>query len=258
MKTSIDCIVLENQMLSEDIYRIILEKPIDMEKVHAGQFFHIQPAEGGDPFIRRPISICALEQDKLHLVIRKEGKGTQAICSKKPGDKLNLLGPLGNGFTVSNEKEKVIVVGGGIGTAPMLELTKNLQHKDVKVLLGYRKDPYLVEDFCKITPNVQVAVEEGPGDYRGFITDLLEKEIQKESADLIYACGPEIMLKKVQQIGFHFGIKTQLALEERMACGIGACLVCSCKVKAQENGWHFVRTCKEGPVFTGEEVIFDA
>ncbi|AOT71363.1 dihydroorotate dehydrogenase electron transfer subunit [Geosporobacter ferrireducens] len=256
MKTSVLSKILANEQISSDIYRIRLERTEEMGEIEPGQFFQVKPKEGEEFFLRRPISICLAESDEIHLVIRKSGKGTKILCGKKAGEYLDLLGPLGNGFTLDEKNQKVTLVGGGIGVAPLLELARRLQGMQVKILLGYRRDPYLIEDFQRFGKEVLVAVDEGDKGYRGYVTDLLEKEIEKEQPDLIYACGPEVMLKKVQLLGKQYQLETQLALEERMACGVGACLVCSCKVKAEENGWHFVRTCKEGPVFSGKEVIF--
>ena len=256
MKKNILSKILSNEQISNDIYRIRLERTEEMGSIDPGQFFQVKSKEGGEFFLRRPISICFVESNAIHLVIRKNGKGTEAICSKKAGAYLDLLGPLGNGFSLDEQSKRVVLVGGGIGVAPLLELARQLKSTQKKVLLGYRSDPYLVEDFQRLSKEVLVAVEEGDQGYKGYVTDLLEKEIKKEQPDLIYACGPEVMLKKVQQLGVQYQVETQLALEERMACGVGACLVCSCKIKAENNGWHFVRTCKEGPVFSGKEVIF--
>ncbi|SHJ72423.1 dihydroorotate dehydrogenase electron transfer subunit [Geosporobacter subterraneus DSM 17957] len=257
MTTGILSKIISNDLISSDIYRIRLERTPDMGNIEAGQFFHIKSQDSGAFFLRRPISVCFTTDNEIHLVVRKSGKGTKVICEKRAGDSLDLLGPLGNGFRLADPDKKILLIGGGIGTAPLLELARQLENPHVKVLLGYRKDPYLVDEFQKYSKEVLVAVEEGERGYSGYVTDLLKQEIDHEQPDCIYACGPEVMLKKVQQLGLQYQIETQLALEERMACGVGACLVCSCKVKAEENGWHFVRTCKEGPVFSGSEVIFD-
>ncbi|KXG74296.1 dihydroorotate dehydrogenase electron transfer subunit [Thermotalea metallivorans] len=248
------CQIIETQCIGPDVYKIVIEKPQGWENIRPGQFFHIRAGEDWYPLLRRPISVCEIQGIGISFVVRKSGKGTELLCSRKPGESLDLLGPLGNGFTI--EGEKVILVGGGIGTAPLLELCRIFKDKDVTVLLGFRAEPYLVEVFQRYSHHVKVATEDGSVGYKGYVTTLLEEELAKRSMDMIYACGPEVMLKEVQRISRRYGVKSQLAMEERMACGVGACLVCSCKVKAGE-GWDYVRTCKEGPVFSGDEVMFD-
>ncbi|MBB6216941.1 dihydroorotate dehydrogenase electron transfer subunit [Anaerosolibacter carboniphilus] len=253
MKASSVCKILKTERLAKDIYKIIVARPAECHEITAGQFFHIQCSEEGQSFLRRPISVCEVETDQLSFVVRKSGKGTAALCSRKEGEYLDIIGPLGNGFVPKGER--VLLVGGGIGVAPLVELCKNLKDKDIKVLLGFRTEAYLVEAFKKYCKAVEVATEDGTFGYKGYVTGLLE-ETMENPPEMIYACGPEIMLKQIQKYGKAMGIPTQLAMEERMACGVGACLVCSCKVKAGED-WDYVRTCKEGPVFWGEEVIFD-
>lgn len=253
MKTSSVCKILNTERIAEDIYKISVTRPVEWKEIKAGQFFHIKCSEEGKSYLRRPISICEVEPDQLRFIVRKSGKGTEALCNRKVGDDLDIIGPLGNGFTPTGER--ILLVGGGIGTAPLVELCKTIKEKDVKVLLGFRTEPYLVETFKKYCTTVEVATEDGSFGVKGYVTALMEGAMEN-SPEIIYACGPEIMLKQVQLFGQEKGIPTQLAMEERMACGVGACLVCSCKVKAGDD-WDYVRTCKEGPVFWGEEVIFD-
>lgn len=248
------CKILETECIGPDVYKIVIEKPQGWENIRPGQFFHIRSGEDLYPLLRRPISVCEVQGTGISFVVRKSGKGTELLCSRKAGESLDLLGPLGNGFTI--EGEKVILVGGGIGTAPLLELCRIFKDKGVTVLLGFRTEPYLVEAFQRYSHHVKLATEDGSVGYKGYVTTLLEEELSKRNMDMIYACGPEVMLKEVQRISRKYGVKSQLAMEERMACGVGACLVCSCKVKAGED-WGYVRTCKEGPVFSGDEVIFD-
>ncbi len=253
MKAPRLCKILKIERLAQDIYKIVVSRPEEWQEIIPGQFFHIQCSEEGQPFLRRPISVCEVESDQLNFVVRRSGRGTGILCTRKEGDYLNIIGPLGNGF--ASKGENVLLVGGGIGAAPLVELCKNLKDRNVKVLLGFRTEPYLVETFKKYCQVVEVATEDGTFGHKGYVTALLA-EAMKNPPEVIYACGPEIMLKQIQKQGKTGGIPTQLAMEERMACGVGACLVCSCKVKAGDD-WDYVRTCKEGPVFWGDEVIFD-
>ncbi|QEK13186.1 dihydroorotate dehydrogenase electron transfer subunit [Crassaminicella thermophila] len=255
MKDRMFCKVLSNVEIAKDIHKLEIERIDGFGEIKPGQFLHIK-CGGEGLLLRRPISISYIEKDRIGLIIRRAGKGTKLLCDKKVGETLDVLGPLGNGFSIDDEVEKVIVIGGGIGTAPLLELVKSLKGKDIAVLLGYRDEPYLVDDFEQWVKGVKVATEDGSFGYKGYVTDLLEEEIKNNRVDIIYACGPEIMLKKVQDICNRYKKKSQLSIEERMACGVGACLVCTCKVKAEEKGVKYVRTCKDGPVFWGDEVMF--
>lgn len=255
MKDRLLCKVLSNVEIRQDIHKIEIERIDGFGEIQPGQFLHIKcDAEG--LLLRRPISISYVEKDRIGLIVRKAGKGTKLLCEKKIGEFLDVLGPLGNGFSIDDKTEKVIVIGGGIGTAPLLELVKSLKKKEIKVLLGYRDEPYLVKEFEQYAKEVKVATEDGSFGYKGYVTDLLDEEIKNNRADIIYACGPEVMLKKVQTICNEHKKKSQLSIEERMACGVGACLVCTCKVQAEEKGIKYVRTCKDGPVFWGDEVMF--
>ena len=170
------------------------------------------------------------------------------------------MGPLGNGFDTGNHK-KVLLVGGGIGVAPIKGLGEFLEKDSVniKTLLGFRDTPYMLEAFRAFSDEV-VIVSENDKDYRqGYITLPLEELLanQNENFDMIYACGPLVMLKSVQKICAQFNVPVQLLMEEKMACGIGACLVCTCKTKEGDFGFKHSRMCLDGPMFYGDEVIFD-
>ncbi|QZY57390.1 dihydroorotate dehydrogenase electron transfer subunit [Crassaminicella profunda] len=244
--------MLENIEIAPSIHKIEMERVDGFGDIKPGQFLHIKCSDAY--LLRRPISISMVQKDRVGIVVRKAGEGTSLLCDRKKGEILDVLGPLGNGFTI-DEGKNVIVIGGGIGTAPLLELVKNLKEKQVTVLLGYKDTPYLVEAFKDYVKDVKVATEDGSAGYKGYVTDLLKTKLENDKVDIIYSCGPEIMLKKVQEIATEYKVKSQLSIEERMACGVGACLVCTCKVKS-EDGVKHVRTCKDGPVFSGDEVMF--
>ncbi|WP_129595753.1 dihydroorotate dehydrogenase electron transfer subunit [Anaerophilus nitritogenes] len=251
MKKAVICKILKNKEIAKDIYEIFIEKKDVLIESKAGQFLHIKCDHHGS-LLRRPISISSVEDDSLRLVIRRAGKGTEEICTKKEGELLDVLGPLGNGFSI-DEFEKSIIIGGGIGVAPLLQVAKEINNKNTKILLGYRRDPYLVEEFEKYG-EVEIATEDGSYGYRGYVVDLLEK-IEDEKIKRVYACGPEVMLKIVQKICKDKNISSQLSVEEKMACGVGTCLVCVCKLNKEKNA--YATTCKDGPVFDGDKIIFD-
>jgi dihydroorotate dehydrogenase electron transfer subunit len=163
------------------------------------------------------------------------------------------MGPLGKGFPVF-EGKNCAVVGGGIGTAPLLELACNLKQCDA--YLGFRNEVYKLEEFQAVCGNVAVATEDGSVGHKGYITDLLENSIS--SYDVVYTCGPRVMMDKVMEICIRNNVECYVSIEERMGCGIGACLVCACKAKGADGQWHNKKACKDGPVFNAKEVFLDA
>jgi dihydroorotate dehydrogenase electron transfer subunit len=261
MKFVGDMRILSKEKHNSEIFSLTLEKPNDVEmEIKAGQFFNFMCSKEGYPLLRRPISVSFVDNKNIIFYIQKKGLGTKLITFLKAGEKVNVLGPLGNGFNFENVK-KPLIVGGGIGTAPMIEVARTFKEKgfeNVATLLGYKKDPYGLNDFKKFTSNIRIASEENESYTLGFVTKLLEEELELENYDMVYTCGPEVMLKNVVEICNKKNVKSQVLMEEKMACGIGACLVCSCKVKSDDEGdYKNLRTCKDGPVFMGNEVIFN-
>ena len=163
-----------------------------------------------------------------------------------------MLGPLGNGFTM--KEEKAIIVGGGIGIPPMLELARQLSCEKT-VVLGYRDELFLKEEFDSCA-DVVVATEDGSCGTKGTVIDAIKAA--QVSGDIIYACGPMLMLKALAEYADEYGMEAQISLEERMACGIGACLGCICKTKEKDHHTNVnnTRICKDGPVFDAKEVVF--
>ncbi len=217
-----------------------------------GQFVSLY-CKNGDRILPRPISICEIDrtQGLLRFVYRIVGGGTKEFASYQPGEEIAILGPLGNGFPLKNEK--AVLIGGGIGIPPMLQLAKELPG-DVTVVLGYRDgDLFLAKEFEPYA-TVVVSTEDGSKGTRGNVIDaILEKGI---TADVFYACGPTPMLRGVKQYSEKQGIPAYLSLEERMACGIGACLACVCQsthVDEHSNVYN-KRVCKDGPVFLSTNV----
>lgn len=253
--------IIRNEVLAPGVFLIEIEKPVNEDPILAGQFYNLQTGEGLYPLLRRPISVSLVTQNTLQFVIFLKGEGTFLLSQKKIGDKLNIMGPFGNGYTLPETGGKHLVLAGGIGIAPQQELVKILaerQPENITALLGFRSLPYGLEIYKETCKEVIIATEDGSAGLRGTIALPLQEQLEKESWDMVYACGPHGMLKAVAAQCNERGIPVQLLMEERMACGIGACLVCACKVKSDKTaeGFEHVRTCKEGPVFFGAEVIF--
>ena len=230
-----------------------------MEAILPGQFFNIVASNTGYPLLRRPISVSGFSADVIEFTVKVLGRGTQALSEYEVGETIVLMGPLGNGFEQKDEK-KVLLVGGGIGIAPLKGLIENMasDEKTVDVILGFRDEPYLVEMFSAYASTLTLVSEYDASFRLGYVTQPFIEHIDANDYDMIYACGPEAMLKFLARICNERGLPIQLLMEEKMACGIGACLVCTCKIKQGDFDFKHVRMCKEGPMFYGSEVIFDA
>lgn len=233
--------VISNEEISKDIYKLVVE---DNNEINAGQFYMLKIK--GQTLLPRPISICEKNKDTLTFLYAVVGTGTIECAKLKKNDEISLTGPLGNGFDISKDYGKVALVAGGIGTAPMLELSKRLRinNKEQKIDLyaGFRDEIYLVNDFKEYVNEVKVSTNTGKHGHRGFVTDILKVE----EYDTVLCCGPEVMMKKVIEMCKEKNVKVYVSMEKHMACGVGACLVCTCKTKDGHK-----RTCKDGPVFDG-------
>lgn len=255
--------IMEINELATDIFQIKIMSPYLAENSLCGQFVNIKCSDSNDLSLRRPISICNVDRKQciVDLVFQVKGHGTMLLSQKKVGDSIDVMGPLGNSFTVK-KLSKIAVVGGGIGIFPLLYLLNSLEgfcNKRVAILGFRNKDAMVLKDeFDKNSEELFITTDDGSYGYKGFNTDLLEQEISK-GLDMIYACGPLPMIKKVSAIAKKNGIPCEISMEERMGCGIGACLVCSCKTKdsSSPNGEKYSHVCKDGPIFNSQEVIFD-
>lgn len=244
--------VRKQRQIGTGIYDLWLETEISKKAV-PGQFISIYTKDASK-LLPRPISICEIEPNKnrLRVVYRIAGEGTKQFSELKEGDKIEILGPLGNGFT--KKEKKAILIGGGIGIPPMLELAKQLDAKK-SIVLGYRDEIFLNKEF-EPYGDVFLASEDGAHGTKGTVLDAIRE--CAITGDVIYACGPTPMLRAIQAYALENDIEAQLSLEERMACGIGACLACVCKSKELDSHSHVhnKRVCKDGPVFDAREVDF--
>jgi dihydroorotate dehydrogenase electron transfer subunit len=243
--------IAENIMIAEDIYSMWLIDPEIAGNAKPGQFVSLY-CDDGSRMLPRPISICEIDKEKgrIRLVYRVAGKGTGEFATKKESEMIEVMGPLGNGFTP--EGRKALLIGGGIGIPPMLELAKQL-NCEKQIVLGYRDRTFLDKEF-EPYGKVYIATEDGSKGTKGNVIDAVRENALE--ADVIFACGPTPMLRGIQIYALENGIKAQLSMEERMACGIGACLGCVCKTKETDHHSNVKnkRVCKDGPVFHAEEV----
>lgn len=249
--SKIKATVFSQEQLASDVFSMWLEVGSIASEAKPGQFISVY-SNDDSKLLPRPISICEIDREKgrLRIVYRVVGYGTKEFSGCKAGDTLEIMGPLGNGYTL--KKDKAILVAGGIGVPPMLELAKELDCEKT-IVLGYRDELFLNKEF-EAYGDVYVATEDGSAGTKGNVMDAIrENDLE---ADAIFACGPAPMLRAIKAYALEKGIPCWISMEERMACGVGACLACVCKSKDVDphSHVHNKRVCKDGPVFLSTEV----
>ena len=263
--------ILSKKEVALNIYLMKLKAPKIAQDALPGQFIHIKCSKDNYPLLRRPLSIHRIDKEKgeIFILFQVMGEGTKLLAQRAVGDNLDIVGPIGNGFNIYPESKKIMIVGGGIGVVPLLALCEESirQDKEVRVLIGALKKELVIgeESIRNLGAKVDIATDDRSYKHKGLVTDLLEGTIKGGwLADQIFACGPKPMLKKIVEISLNAHIDCQVSLEERMGCGIGACLGCVCKIKAKEKNnnqnqikYIYKRVCIDGPVFGGSEVVWD-
>ena len=254
MKVKEKCIVISQDCIAKDIYSLWLKTDKIAAQARPGQFVSVYCNDGGH-LLPRPISLCEINQEKgtLRLVYRVVGKGTEMFAALKAGDSVEVLGPLGNGFPMEEaEGKRVFLIGGGLGVPPMLETAKQLKGEPVLVM-GYRDELFLTDEMKKAGELV-IATEDGSAGTKGNVLDAIRENDLK--ADMIFACGPKPMLRALKAYGLENNIPCYVSMEERMACGVGACLGCVCQSTEVDDHSQVKnkRVCKDGPVFLSTEV----
>ncbi len=248
-------VVLSQEQIAGQIFSMWLQTERIAAEAMPGQFISVYSNDSGR-MLPRPISICETDKEKnaLRIVYRVAGKGTEEFSRCAAGDRLDILGPSGNGFPLERcpEGRKAFLIGGGIGIPPMVQLSKEIRG-EVQAVAGYRDELFLTEELKK-NGTLYVATEDGSAGTKGNVLDCIREN--GLSADVIYACGPTPMLRAVKSYAAENGIECWISMEERMACGIGACLACVCRSKEVDDHSrvHNRRICKEGPVFPAGEV----
>lgn len=247
--------IIKKSVIAKEIYCFEILCPEVAEVAVPGQFVHIR-ANGFT--LRRPVSICEINKSKgtLKIVFEVRGEGTAEIAKLNVDSLIDMLAPLGHGFTLNPEFKKVVLIGGGIGTPPMLPLAQYYGNK-AAVITGFRSaDAVILQNEFKASgAETILCTDDGTMGIKGFVTSPLEDTLKNGGVDAVYACGPMPMLKAVSELAEKYGAYCEISLEERMGCGIGACLVCACKTKKNDEE-YFAHVCKEGPVFKAEEVVW--
>ncbi len=251
--------VRENKKLTKNHYLLTFDPLKKITQPKPGQFFMLSADSGLDPLLKRPFSLYRCHGKEIQILYRVIGKMTNILKDKKPHDILKIIGPLGNGFSELKGNKQPILIGGGIGSAPLFALAETVKNKKPIFFIGARtKNEILYVNALKsIGIRPIISTDDGTLGQKGFITDLLKEFLTRHSSLIthycLYACGPRPMLRELSLLSEKFHLKGYVVLEENMACGVGACLSC---VVNTRNG--FKRVCKEGPVFPIEEIKWDA
>jgi dihydroorotate dehydrogenase electron transfer subunit len=247
--------IIFNREIARDTFLMGLRSPEIVATAKPGQFIMIRVGPGIDPLLRRPFSICAVQDDELLLILyRVVGKGTAIMAEASGGNTFSVLGPLGKGFALPDPHKQSILVAGGIGVAPLLFLAQSTRTGPVQLMMGFGSAVEIIslDLILDRTMNFIIATDDGSAGHAGPVTDLLEARLNQDefegNAASIFTCGPEPMMKKVAAMALKHDIPCQASLEAVMACGIGACQGCSVKASSKEDHTYF-HVCTDGPVF---------
>jgi dihydroorotate dehydrogenase electron transfer subunit len=254
--------IISNDNLKADYYKVVFNAPRISTSVLPGQFIHVQIAGLRNRILRRPFSICDTSADGLLTVVYKTvGEGTNILSELKVGVVCDIIGPLGNPYTLPVDGEYPVIVAGGYGSAATYILAKQAKRKGV-LLLGAKteKDLILADDYERLGFEVKITTEDGSFGATGLVTSLLHEyfETSKYGRMKFYGCGPNPMMIAMAKMVSQYGEKAELSLDHAMCCGVGACYACAIKIKDNNspNNWKYCRACKEGPVFSSELIYY--
>ena len=254
-----EVLVLSNERVGDGIYKMILRLD-DMEEMRGGQFVHIALNDKSH-ILRRPFCIAdySVEDKTITVYYAVVGEGTEILTKVREGDTLRALLPLGNGFTMKDEYKRVMLIGGGMGTAVMPAIPTTWKDKEYYTFLGFGTKSKMIayDDLKAKSKEIFVTTDDGSFERKGFITSAISENIERINPDVIMVCGPEILYKVLDKVLGDYRDRTYISLEKRMGCGIGACLVCNCKVRAADGSKKYLRACVDGPVFAMNEVVLD-
>ena len=244
--------ILFNEKIISGHYKMRLYAPEIAQEAKPGQFVHIKIRDGYDPLLRRPFSIHRCEGEKIEILYKVVGRGTEFLSRKKIGNEIDTLGPLGQGFKISPDLRRIVLVAGGMGIAPLYFLAEKLNREDILILLGAESKGKILylENLKNLNVKVQIATEDGSQGYKGLLSEFFFHLLKEDSQiDLVCACGPIPMVKKIAQLSLKYKIPCQVSLEQRMGCGIGVCL--GCTIKGESS---YLRVCSDGPVFQANQI----
>ena len=249
--------VVRNERVAEGVGLLVLEAPRIAARVSPGQFIHLRISTDTQRLLRRPFSVHRVHRGRLEILYQVLGPGTRELSMKMPGQRMDAIGPLGQGWRIPDDVDHALLVAGGLGAAPLGALAEALADRGVAatVALGApTAERLLARDvFDRFARRIELATDDGSLGHHGFVTQLVEGLIADDEPDVVYVCGPEVMARIVCTQAADAGLPCQVSLERLMACGVGACLSC---VVSTTTGLK--RACHDGPVFDAEEVLWDA
>lgn len=268
MPSIVDAMVVNQEEVAPNHFRLYLNAPEIAAEAKPGQFLHVSCGSTLDPLLRRPISIHMIQRNKGTVILfyRVAGYGTALLARQKAGSVVNLVGPLGKGFTMPDAKQHIILVAGGIGIAPLLYLSRELtgSYRNAQVFFGAAtaQQLFFLEEIRHSRHQLHIATDDGSAGSRGTVTATLANYLATLPPGLlakakVFACGPKGMLRHLSEVIKDAGITGEMSLEERMGCGVGACLSCVCKTKDGAEDWRYSRICVDGPVFSAAEVVWN-
>lgn len=248
--------VVRNDQIGSDVWIMELYAPRQAQEAKVGQFCNVRITGGTAPLLRRPISYAGFDAEKgtVTLLYRVVGKGTELMTKLEIDDELDCLGPLGEPFVM---KDSMLLVGGGVGIAPMLCAVSKLgNHQKADVILGFRSKTELfwADLFTPYNVTVHITTDDGTAGTKGYPTTIMPNLIINNNYEAVLTCGPTPMMKGVAKVALEHNVSCQVSLEERMGCGTGGCVGCACEGKSGKR----YKVCKDGPVFPAEEVFYDA
>lgn len=261
--------ILENEEIQKDCFLMTVKTSPSFQDPRPGQFVMIRIAGLADPFLSRPISIYSFSRKEnyclIELLYRVAGKGTQIMAGLIEDSQVEINGPLGNGFDIKEVRENIVIVSGGIGIAPLSMLTETLRRtnpaSNMIIYKGFQSASDVVgleklQMFCR---NISVCTDDGSLGEKGFVTQIFQKDMKNLSPEntQVFACGPKPMLKALAKILNKTKFSCQVSLEERMACGVGACMGCAVAVKDKDGFEVYRRVCADGPVFNLQDIIWE-
>lgn len=249
------CPVISVDTVGDNIYEMTFRSEVLASSARAGQFVNIKVNETAFPLLRRPFSIYKIENDFVKIIFNVIGVGTSILASKRKGDVIDVLGVLGKSYDCDEDFETAILVGGGLGVAPLPMLTDALKgKKTIATFLGARTKGQLVETYLE---HVHHATEDGSKGFKGTVIELLRKEfhLQKFNKPKMFACGPNGMLQSLSAFAKEMNIPCEVSLESTMACGIGLCQGCPIKLANDQKTYALI--CKEGPVFNASNIVIE-
>jgi len=251
--------IVSNRRITDDTWLMALRSPEIARAARPGQFVMIRVSPGLDPLLRRPFSICGVREDFCQVLYRVVGKGTNLMTELREEEKLWVLGPLGKGFAEPQGNRRRLLVGGGIGMAPLVFLSQFHGEKELAFMTGFRsaKDIILPQTISGKDTGLLIATDDGSQGHHGPVTDLLNDVLREKRGEVaVFACGPKPMLRRVAETTIPLKIPCQVSLEANMACGLGLCQGCAVQASAGSDR-SYLYVCKEGPVFDAEEIDWE-